>query len=135
MYSLSRHALITGLGSLAIFAAAVVYLGNSPTRQQAQLLQQVAEAQQAASAEWLREGSFIAQAQKGLASTLRDPDSASFRSVRISRAGGAPVVCGEFNARNAFGAMAGYQRWIGGSLGIYTEEASADFAAAWARYC
>lgn len=48
------------------------------------------------------------QAKKEVAALLRDPESAQFRDLR--KAGG--LVCGEVNGRNAFGAYAGYQRFV-----------------------
>lgn len=52
--------------------------------------------------------------QKEVASSMRDPDSAKFRYVRFVQkdeaADGAVVgyVCGQVNAKNAFGAYAGF---------------------------
>ncbi|MCW5759247.1 MAG: hypothetical protein KIS90_05725 [Phenylobacterium sp.] len=48
------------------------------------------------------------QAKRVVAAQLRDPDAAKFRSVR--RVG--DHVCGEFNGKNAFGAYAGFKRFI-----------------------
>lgn len=43
------------------------------------------------------------------AATLRDPTSAKFRNVVIQRRSGRIEICGEINARNGFGGLAGYQ--------------------------
>lgn len=47
-------------------------------------------------------------AKERVAAQLRDPASAQFRNVRTS--GG--VVCGEVNGKNAYGAYAGFSRFI-----------------------
>lgn len=40
--------------------------------------------------------------------SLRDPDSAKFRNVRKLGSG----VCGEVNAKNAYGGMVGYEKFF-----------------------
>lgn len=40
--------------------------------------------------------------------SLRDPDSAKFRGVRQSGSG----ICGEVNAKNAYGGMVGYEKFF-----------------------
>ena len=43
--------------------------------------------------------------------TAKDPDSIEFRALRKSTTGESvfPVVCGEYNGRNSFGAYVGFQ--------------------------
>ena len=69
---------------------------------------------------------------------LKDPDSAKFSNVRISRKSGQPVACGSVNSRNGFGGMSGAQRFISaGSSATFLEEEMADGAIdeVWARFC
>jgi hypothetical protein len=59
------------------------------------------------------ERQVISDAEQKVASLLRDPSSAQFRNVRhrVSETG-ANIVCGEVNAKNAFGGYAGFQRFL-----------------------
>jgi len=45
------------------------------------------------------------RAQRLVKAVLRDPESAEFRHVK-------PGVCGYVNARNGFGGMSGFQRFV-----------------------
>lgn len=47
-------------------------------------------------------------AKTAVASNLRDPGSADFRNML----GSASAVCGEVNGKNAFGAFAGFKRFV-----------------------
>jgi hypothetical protein len=48
--------------------------------------------------------------QTAVADTLRDPESARFRGVRVLReADGRDALCGELNAKNAYGGYVGYE--------------------------
>jgi hypothetical protein len=48
--------------------------------------------------------------QSAVADTLRDPESARFRGVRVVReADGSDALCGELNAKNAYGGYVGYE--------------------------
>ncbi|WP_156314171.1 hypothetical protein [Brevundimonas sp. DS20] len=52
----------------------------------------------------------IHAAQKRVAEQLRDPASAQFRASRVNDG----WVCGEVNGKNAYGAYAGFQRFVTG---------------------
>ena len=69
---------------------------------------------------------------------VKDPDSAVFRQV-FFQAGkdGIPMTCGEVNARNGFGGLAGFQRFIsaGRSELTFLEEQVEDFDVIWDRFC
>lgn len=58
----------------------------------------------------------IQSGAKSLATTVRDPSSASFRNVflqkRVNKNGTHVTVCGEVNARNGYGGLAGFQPFI-----------------------
>lgn len=57
---------------------------------------------------------------------LKDPYSAEFRNVFVSRSSGSPVVCGQVNAKNSFGGYAGYKRFI--SAGSVMQVMESDMA-------
>lgn len=79
----------------------------------------------------------IHRGQTVIKSKLKDPDSAQFRNVLYSDAGGTPVACGEVNSRNSFGGMSGHQRFIAAAnRGIaFLEEEVDDFATVWNKMC
>lgn len=56
----------------------------------------------------------VRDAKKEVAGAMLDPDSADFREVELIAVPGSSygVVCGEVNGNNAFGAKAGFQRFI-----------------------
>ena len=86
-----------------------------------------------------REMTWILHHQELVRGRLKDGKSAEFRNQYVSRAGGAPIVCGEVNAKNSFGAYAGFERWIGAepAIGVVLESdfATGEFAPVWAKYC
>ena len=83
-----------------------------------------------------KEISWIRVNQDRLRAQLKDGESARFRNLFVSRAGGAPVACGEVNAKNALGGYAGFQRWLGaGSVGQFLETEVDDFRRVWASFC
>lgn len=83
-----------------------------------------------------QELSWITKNRELLKSRLKDPSSAEFKDETISRATGAPIVCGEVNAKNGFGGRNGFQRWIGaGTVGVYLEQDVKDFGKLWAKIC
>ena len=50
------------------------------------------------------------QAQEAVSHGMKDPSSAEFRSLDVFAGSG--VVCGEVNAKNSFGAMAGFEGFV-----------------------
>jgi hypothetical protein len=78
-------------------------------------------------------------------SKLRDPDSAQFRNVRhIRHENGTTQFCGEVNARNGYGGMAGFKRFDAGVTDRGHASALLDdqdgltaayFRDAWAQFC
>lgn len=56
---------------------------------------------------------IITHAEQVVARQLKDPSSAQFQNVFISADG--KSVCGEFNAKNGFGAYGGFKRFITGA--------------------
>ena len=91
----------------------------------------------------ITEAVLISRAQRGVRDMLRDPDSAKFRNVRLSRGMNdvsGPVVCGEVNARNGFGGYTGYGRFFsvgtnGFSVMEYGETSREGFIRLWNDWC
>ena len=52
------------------------------------------------------------EAKKEISGALLDPDSAEFRNVSVFQVNETPMVCGEVIGKNAFGAKAGFQRFL-----------------------
>ena len=82
---------------------------------------------------------------RAVLSELRDPSSAQFRNVRrIQRDNGSTVFCGEVNARNGYGGMAGFTRFeavvnnrgeASAQLDSPDNLAGAYFNTAWNQFC
>jgi len=72
-----------------------------------------------------------------LKSKLKVPDSARFKDVFVSAAGGAREVCGRIDALNSFGGRTGYQRFIMGDAAnvLESDYGSAEMDQSWGRYC
>ncbi len=62
-----------------------------------------------------KEFAYIDNETAVLKRRLKDPDSALFRNLYVSRKLGAPIVCGEVNAKTSFGGYLGFQRFLGAS--------------------
>jgi hypothetical protein len=56
--------------------------------------------------------SAIQQVRARLLESLRDPDSAKFRDEHVIQWNGKIYVCGEMNAKNAYGGYVGYQPYM-----------------------
>lgn len=84
-----------------------------------------------------KESSYIALNQDRIKGRLKDPASAEFRNTFISNAIGAPVVCGEVNAKNGFGGYTGFQRFIsGGSIQVIEADmAAGEMDKTWSQVC
>lgn len=84
-------------------------------------------------------------AKQTVLSELRDPSSAQFRNVRrIQHSNGTTMFCGEVNARNGYGGMAGFKRFEAGVTNRGEASAMLDdqdgltgayFRDAWAQFC
>ena len=60
-------------------------------------------------------GAMAAKAKVIAAHDLKDPDSAKFRDIGIYKSTtgkGGVTVCGEINAKNAYGAYIGFRRFM-----------------------
>jgi len=47
---------------------------------------------------------------------MKDPGSVQFRNVKSLKYNGGVLLCGEFNAKNGYGAYTGYQPFIAGGI-------------------
>lgn len=63
----------------------------------------------------------INDAKSVISSKMRDPSSTLFQNVKVYRLGSDTTVCGEFNAKNGFGAYVGYKKFYyrPGSSGVF----------------
>ncbi|HEV7694324.1 MAG TPA: hypothetical protein VGO52_26045 [Hyphomonadaceae bacterium] len=86
-----------------------------------------------------KEIAYIENETKAVRDRLKDPKSAEFSKLFVSRKSGAPIVCGYVNSKNGFGGFTGAQRFVGASgAGItVTEEdmAKGEMANLWAKVC
>lgn len=63
---------------------------------------------------------FVAQAKQALTRDFKDPASAQYRNLFISGTH-SPVLCGEVNAKNSYGAYIGYQRFYATTVALLTK--------------
>lgn len=56
------------------------------------------------------EAQQVAKLKEKIANTLRDPMSAQFRNLQVTASKSA--LCGEINAKNAFGGYVGFRRFV-----------------------
>lgn len=74
--------------------------------------------------------------QDQIRARLRDPESAVFTGVHLSRKSGVPAVCGQVNSRNGFGGMTGPQGFIGGGMTLLEQDfAPGEFEQSWQMMC
>lgn len=80
--------------------------------------------------------------QERVKAQLRDPGSAQFRAVRLYKTMDPPVVCGEVNAKNGFGAYMGFTRFVSrGSLQVIESELGREVSEpdamdeVWRQFC
>jgi hypothetical protein len=55
----------------------------------------------------------LAAVRHAVADRLKDPDSAQIRNVMVSPDGENLTVCGEVNAKNAYGGYVGFRKFLG----------------------
>ena len=82
---------------------------------------------------------YIAKTQGHVKGKLRDRSGARFRHMFVSHKVGAPVVCGQVNAKKGFGGFIGWQRFIAAPVGdlVFLEEqmAAAEMNKTWSQIC
>ena len=76
-------------------------------------------------------------ARMAVSDRLRDPNSARFEGVFVSRSSGLPVVCGQVNAKNAFGGYAGAKPfYFAGRVAVIADAGNVEeFRTAWTDLC
>lgn len=76
---------------------------------------------------------LIEDTQKYLENELKDPASAEFRNVYIA-AGGSPYLCGEFNAKNSYGAYIGFRKFHYLMTGLEMIEGKGALAGSFSKF-
>ena len=73
----------------------------------------------------------IAEAKKAVRARVVDPTSVLFRDIHSGKSGGSVKVCGEYNAKNRFGAYVGYTgfSWRKDGSVVILEQEVADWDA------
>jgi len=92
---------------------------------------------EAANKEDMQQREFVSKAQYAVKGNLKDPSSAVFSSDYFYSSNGTFFACGNVNAKNSFGAMAGNKRYVsdGTPAGSYIDDGGADFEEAWKLRC
>lgn len=127
----------------ALLVAVMFSVGSSgaPSGPVDPTLQKIAEnkkmQEEAIRDETTRQQAWIAQGQESIKKKLKDPSSAKFQNVYFSKAGGAPVACGEVSSKNSYGGYAGFQRFVAAGDGplAFLENEVEDFAHVWNEMC
>lgn len=111
---------------------------RAETMAKAESERQEAQRQRQATVETeLQNEAWIEKAKDAIKDRLKDPRSAEFRRLVVSRTGGIPMVCGEVSSRNGFGGRNGFQRVVSAARPDLTflEEAIGDMDAVWRKFC
>ncbi len=117
---------LSTLITILLLGAAWIWWANSEPSQPRQLSEQE------------RNELYIDRQQDRLRQHLKDQSSAQFRNAYVSNKSGAPVVCGEVNAKNSFGGYSGFERFISADPVLITLESNigrAEMNKLWARVC
>lgn len=75
------------------------------------------------------ESEAIELGKKAVLNILKDPDSATFRNVRLKAYFDGAVVCGQVNAKNSYGGYAGFKSFVAGIKGATLRDESSRYAA------
>lgn len=54
----------------------------------------------------------IAEAKERVAREMRDPESAQFRDIKVLPGKEGPIICGQVNAKNAYGGYVGFNPFL-----------------------
>lgn len=68
----------------------------------------------------------IASAKEKLSHDMKDPASVQYRDIVVRRSGQAVTVCGEYNAKNSYGAYTGFLKFFAANGDAFTEGALSD---------
>jgi hypothetical protein len=55
---------------------------------------------------------FVVQAKANLVESFKDPNAAQYRGLFVSKDGSLPVLCGEVNGKNSYGAYVGFRKFF-----------------------
>lgn len=75
-----------------------------------------------------KDQAFLTEQQESVRRTLKDPQSAQFSEVYISRIAGTPSACGYVNAKNSFGGYVGRRRFMAENGRVFVEDSDDDKA-------
>lgn len=80
---------------------------------------------------------IISTTMNDIRARLKDPDSADFSNMDVSRRGSTVVVCGFVNANNSFGGKTGRERFIVSGLAATLESdvEAGGFQPVWDAFC
>ncbi|HBY1389871.1 TPA: hypothetical protein MIQ18_24840 [Klebsiella pneumoniae] len=74
----------------------------------------------------------ISASNPSVKAELKDPESATFKNQIIGRDG---YVCGQVNAKNSFGAYAGFKRYVSKSGITIIDDGGTEFSKLWGEIC
>lgn len=79
---------------------------------------------------------WVEKSKDAVRSRLKDPNSAEFKDVHFSDAGGTPVACGQVNSKNTYGGYTGFQHFVAaGENMAFFERETDDFSKVWNEMC
>lgn len=85
------------------------------------------------------QAALIADAKKKLERDLKDPSSVQYRDVYVVKPGTAPYVCGEYNAKNSYGAYVGFKPFFSSGDKVMADSDNAvigvHFVRLWQNIC
>lgn len=74
----------------------------------------------------------VARVKRGVSRRMKDPDSVKFRDIVLRPYAKGHVLCGQVNAKNSYGAYAGFSQFVAGidvaAIHTGTGDAMDDFA-------
>lgn len=80
---------------------------------------------------------YIGLQKQRIKAVLKDPESAQFKSMFVSKSMGVPVVCGLVNSKNSFGGYSGFQRVLsaGDMQAIESDMPAGEMDKIWNKAC
>lgn len=85
-----------------------------------------------------KEFTLIGIGKNAVRSRLKDPKSAEFKNIYVFVGkNNVPVICGQVNSKNSFGAYVGFQRFVtaGSSELTFLQSDADDFDSVWNKFC
>lgn len=82
------------------------------------------------------ENELIVKAKRSVSELMKDPSSTKFKHVFFNETEkGGPVICGNYDSKNSFGAYSGFKRFISNSKTTFLEEKDKNIADIWVETC